>query len=73
MTTPRDRKRSEGRAIFLDAMAPLQVAQQEGRRQGLLEAAEMLERLGMIPAAPRSLALVIREHAAKLPRPPVAE
>lgn len=65
--------RAEGRILFLEAMAPLQVAQQEGKRQGLLEAADMLERLGFVRVIATEAARAIREHADKLPKPPVAE
>lgn len=59
--------RSEGRAIFLDAMAPLVVAQREGYRQGLLKAAEIA--LQRPDESARSLAAVIQALAQELPRP----
>lgn len=64
MTAP---SRQEGRAVFLEAMAPLQVAQQEGYRQGLLRAAEMARahpELGGV-----TIARLIEEHADRLPAP----
>ena len=57
--------------MFLNAMDPLRVAQTEGFRQGLLKAAEL------VAAHPdhsgRSLAKLIQDQAAELPKPPVAE
>lgn len=65
--TPQPNQRAEGRAVFLEAMAPLRVAQQEGYRQGLLKAAELIrqhpDRSGL------TLSRIIEKHADELPAP----
>ncbi len=65
------KNRHPGRELFLQAMAPLQVAQQEGYRQGLLRAAELAATNPDLGG--RSIAGLIVKHADALPKPPVAE
>lgn len=70
MPTP-DPKRDEGRALFLNAMQPLRVAQTEGFRQGLIAAAEVANKHP--DASGRTVARLLLDRIAKLPTPPVAE
>ena len=60
--------RNEGRAIFLDAIAPLRTAQQLGYRQGLTKATELARAHPDWSAA--SLAVEIDAYLAVLPEHP---
>jgi len=61
-------ERQEGRALFLDAIAPLRTAQQLGYRQGLEKAVELARKYPNWPAY--QVAVEIESYLAALPETP---